>query len=93
MEWGLGQGRLQDRCLCRHDGEIPRGPKGLNPDFTLKNIQRMPDSQVKTVLADLEKMIPQEVRKWVDWEQTKSDQGPFPRKIYGEFVVRTTTQD
>ena len=38
----------------------------------------MPDSQVKTVLADLEKMIPQEVRKWVDWEQTKSDQGPFP---------------
>ena len=28
----------------------------------------------------IEQMMPQEVRKWIDWEQTRSEQGPWPRK-------------
>ena len=52
-----------------------------NPDFTLSNIEGIPDSQVKTVLNDLVKMMPQDVRKLIDSEQTRSDRGPWPRKI------------
>ena len=26
-------------------------------------------------------MMPLEVRQWIGWDQTKSDQGPWPRKI------------
>ena len=32
MEWGLGQGRLQDRRFRRHDGEIP-GSQGVESRF------------------------------------------------------------
>ena len=49
--------------------------KGCNIDFKLKNIQGIPNCEVKAVLDDLEKMMPQEARKWIDWEQTESDHG------------------
>ena len=53
--------------------------KEWNPDFTKRNIQGIPDSQEKTVLDDLEKMMPHEVRKWLNWEQTRNEQGTWPR--------------
>ena len=56
------------------------GFKEWNPDFTERNIQGITDSQVKTVLDDLEKFMPQEVRKWINWEQTRKAQGPWPGK-------------
>ena len=32
-------------------------------------------------LTDLDKMVPQQARKWSDWDQTRKEQGPWPRKI------------
>ena len=46
-----------------------------------ETIQGIPDSEAKTVLDDLEQVMPQEVRRWIDWEQTGSGQGPSPRTI------------
>ena len=43
-------------------------------------MQGIPESQEKTT-GRLEKTMTQEVRKWIDWEQTRGDQGPWPRKI------------
>ena len=37
-------------------------------------------SSKKTVLGDLEKSMPQEVRKWINWEQTTNEQGPWPTR-------------
>ena len=47
------------------DAWVPRNIefKGRNPDFTKRNGQEITDSQVKTVLEDLAKLMPQEVRK------------------------------
>ena len=60
------------------DPRVPRKPafKESHLDITLKNIQGIPDNQVKTVLDDLEKMMPQKIRKWINWEETRSDQRP-----------------
>ena len=50
------------------DPLVPRKPafKKSHLDITLKNIQGIPDNQVKTVLDDLEKMMPQKIRKWIN---------------------------
>ena len=82
-ERGSGRRPLHDRRFFVDKILIPRKVefKGGMHLFHSQNIQGIPHSQVKTVLEDLEKMIPQDVRKWIDWEQTKSDQGPWPRKI------------
>ena len=77
---GLGSvtfGRPPLLSIRWRDPWVPRKLefKGWNPVFTLKNIQGIPNCEVKAVLEDLEKMMPQEARKWIDWEQTKSDHG------------------
>ena len=85
--WGSDLGPSLDRHTCLRGGSIrgvPRKVKfnGWNQFFFVKkNIQGIPDSQVKTVLGNLEKMTPQEVRTWIYWEQTKIYQGPRPTKI------------
>ena len=47
-------------------------------------IQGITDGQVKTVLDDLEKFMPQNVRKLINWEQTRNE------KNFGEYVVQSS---
>ena len=48
---------------------------------TLHNLQGMKDDEVAKLLSDLERMVPQPAQKWIDWDQTKKEQGTWPRKI------------
>ena len=51
----------------------------------------IPDGQVKTLLDDLEKMMPQDVRQWINWEQSICDQGPRPRKSMLRLLFKHDT--
>ena len=55
--------------------------QGVESVLLLRNIQGIPDDQVQTVLENLEMMFPLQVRKWIDWDQTKNDRGPWPSKM------------
>ena len=63
--WGSDLGPSLDRHHWLQSGPVPRKLKfkEWNSDCSLKHIQGIPDGQVKTVLDDLEKMLPLEVRK------------------------------
>ena len=41
----------------------------------------MTDEEMTTFLTDLEKMVPQQAQKWIDWDQSKVEQETWPRKI------------
>ena len=39
------------------------------------------EGQKTKFLTDREKMVPQHALKWVDWDQSRKEQGTLPRKI------------
>ena len=87
--WGSDLAPSLDRHHWLQSGPVPRKLefKEWNSDCSLKHIQGIPDGQVKTVLDDLEQILPLEVRNLIDWDHTKCDQDPW--KNHGKPVVLT----
>ena len=56
--------------------------------YKKRNIQRITGGEVTEVLDDLGKFMPQDVRKWINWERTRKEQGPVAKNNYGEYVVQ-----
>ena len=56
------------------DGDMnPRemGLRGWATDESKSGIQGITDDEVSKLVSDLERMVPQQAQKWVDWVQTK----------------------
>ena len=51
----------------------------MESGFSLKNLQEILDDQLRTILEDLERLMPLEVKKWMDWDQTKDNEGSWPK--------------
>ena len=43
--------------------------KGWVTDYSRGSIQGITDSEVQKLVSDLERMVPQQAPKWVDWEK------------------------
>ena len=44
--------------------------------------------EIRKFIVDLRKIIPEESQKYIDWDQTNCEQGPWPtKKEHGEYVV------
>ena len=55
--------------------------KGWVPDYSQGSLQGITDNEVAKLLGDLERMVPQQAQKWIDWDQTKKEQGTWSRTI------------
>ena len=66
-----------------NDTFIPRKMefKGWVTDHSESSLQGITDDEVTKLLIDLERMVPQQAKKWTNWDQTKKEQGTWPRKI------------
>ena len=53
---------------------------GWITDCTKGSLQGITDDEVMTILSDLEKMIPRQAHQWIDWDQTREQQGNWPTK-------------
>ena len=65
------------RPLGSKNARVQRLESGI---FAEKYFSGTPDDQTKQSWMILKIMVLLEVRKWIDWDQTKNDQGPWPRK-------------
>ena len=54
--------------------------KGWITDFQQCSLQVIAMEEIKDFIDDLEEMIPESSHKYIDWEQTKSEQGHWPTK-------------
>ena len=55
--------------------------KGWVTDYSESCFQGVTDDEVTELLIDLERMVPQQAQKWIDWDQTRKEHGTWPRKI------------
>ena len=55
--------------------------KGWITDFTESSLQGITDEQIIKFLDDLAKMVPQQGQKWIDWDQSRKEQGTWPTWI------------
>ena len=62
---------------------IPRKMEfqGWVTDQSKGNLQGITDDAVSQLQGDLERVVPQHAQKGIDWDQTKKEQGTWPRKI------------
>ena len=49
--------------------------------YSKSSFQGVTVDEVMKLLSDLERMVPQQAQKWIDSDQTKKEQGTWPRKI------------
>ena len=54
--------------------------KGGVTDYKQCSYQGLTETEVSTVIKDLHQMAPDPFKKFVDWEQTKSEQGTWSTK-------------
>ena len=55
--------------------------RGWVTDYYESSFQGITDDEVTKPLSALERMVPQQAQKWIEWDQTKKEQGTWPRKI------------
>ena len=55
--------------------------RGWVTDYYESSFQGIIDDEVTKPLSALERMVPQQAQKWIEWDQTKKEQGTWPRKI------------
>ena len=82
---GLGTGKFaRPPPLTSRWNEIfvPRRMEftGWITDYTKSSIQGITDDEVMTLVSDLEKMVPRQAHKWIDWSQTRKEHGTWPTK-------------
>ena len=61
---------------------IPRKMEfnGLVTDYKQCNFQVLTANEVTIFIKDLQKMVPNEFHKYIDWDQTRTEQGTCPTK-------------
>ena len=82
---GLGSGTFArpPPLTCRRNKTfVPRKMefKGWVTDYSNGSIQGITDDGGPKLLSDLERMVPQQAQKWIDWDQTRKEQGTWPTK-------------
>ena len=55
--------------------------ESLVTDYKQCNYQGLTDTEVSNLINDLHKMVPDALRKYIDWDQTRNEQGTWPTKI------------
>ena len=55
--------------------------KGWVTDYSKSGLQGITDGERTILWNDFEKMAPQHTPKWVDWHQTRKEQGTWLREI------------
>ena len=50
-------------------------------DYSKSSLQGITDDELKKFLDDLRRMVPQQAQQWSDWDQTKKEQGTWPREL------------
>ena len=65
--------------------------KGWVPDYFKGSPQGITDDEVAKLLSDLERMVPQQTQKWIDWDQTKKEQGTWSRTIMVSMWIKHET--
>ena len=56
-------------------------PPPLTPRWSENFVLWVTDSEVEKLVSDLERIVPQQAPKWVDWDQTRKDPGTWPTKM------------
>ena len=54
--------------------------KGWIADYTRGGLQGIANERVLKLIMDLEKMIPRQAHQWIDWDQTRKEQGNWRPK-------------
>ena len=54
--------------------------KGWVTDFNQCSFQGLTEIEVPNFVKDLHQMVPDQYRKYIDWEQTKTEQGTWATK-------------
>ena len=54
--------------------------KGWVTDSAKSSIQGITDDEVLILVRDLKRMVPRQAHKWIDWDQTRKEQGTWPTK-------------
>ena len=55
--------------------------KGWVTDYKQCRYQRLTDTKILNLINDLRKMVPDTLKKYIDWEKTRNEQGTWPTKI------------
>ena len=80
LEWDWGPVPLLDHHHLPQGGmKLPFLEKCISKDGS--EITLRVDEEMMKFLFDLERMVPQQGPKWIDWDQTRKEQGNWPRTI------------
>ena len=49
------------------------------------------DDEVATLVSDLERMVPPQAQKWIDWDHTRRERGTWPTKMMVSMSFKNET--
>ena len=55
------------------------------------SLQGITMEEIRKFIVDLQKMIPEESHKYIDWDQTNNEQGPWPTKNMVSMLFESET--
>ena len=65
--------------------------KGWVTDYKQCSYQGLADTEVSDFIRDLQKMLPDQYQKYINWDQTRTAQGTWPTKTVVSMWFRNET--
>ena len=65
--------------------------KGWDTDYRRCSLEGLTNNEFTNFISDLQKMVPNEFRKHIDWDQTKTGQGTWPTKTFFNMRFKNET--
>ena len=62
-------------------GTFARPPPGVSVQLQALQVQGLTDKELSSLINDLHQMVPEALKKYIDREQTRTEQGTWPTKI------------
>ena len=65
--------------------------KGWITDYTRSSLQEITHDEVTVFIVDWQKMVPEEFHQYIDWDQSKKDQGNWPTMTIVNMLFKDET--
>ena len=65
--------------------------KGWVTDYKRCKVEGLTDTEVSKFICDLLKMVPDQFHKYIDWDQTGTEQGTWPTKTFVNVWFKNVT--
>ena len=65
--------------------------KGWVTDYKRCKVEGLTDTEVSNSIMDLQKMVPEQYQKYIDWDRIRSEHGTWPTKTFVNMWFKNET--